>query len=110
MLTGKGKRVIASAEVINHETAVHRSDIKNDLGAFAYLSYRMNELWETGARVDYTRIPFPSNSYDWGGSLWLTKYLTEQTSLRLEYQYARSPFLGSGNGIFFQILFGSGPH
>ena len=45
-----------------------------------------------------------------GGSLFFTKFITEQTSLRLEYQYTNSPLLGTGNGIYFQILFGSGPH
>lgn len=106
---GNGRRFLASAELINHETSIP-GGTKNSLGGFAYLTYRMNQFWEAGIRADYTRFPYPEKSYDWGGSLFLTKYLTEQTSLRLEYQYTRSPILGTGNGIYFQILFGSGPH
>jgi len=107
--TNEGGTVLASAEVYNHQTRVG-GEGKNRLGGFAYAAYRWNRYWEAGVRGDYTRFPFPEDSYDWGGSLFFTKYITEQTSLRLEYQYTKSPLLGTGNGIYFQILFGSGPH
>jgi hypothetical protein len=103
------RRLILTAELLNHQTRLP-GGTSNSLGGFAYAAYRWNKYWEGGIRADYTRFPFPLDSYDWGGSLFLTKYLTEQTSLRLEYQYTRSPLLGTGNGIYFQILFGSGPH
>lgn len=106
---GPNQILKASAEVIDHQTDLPGADAHR-LGGFAYLTYRMNKFWETGVRADYTRFAYPVDSYDWGGSLFLTKYITEQTSLRLEYQYANSPLLGSGSGIYFQILFGSGPH
>ena len=106
---GPGRTFKASAELIDHQTDVPGGDAHR-LGGFVYVVYRMNQFWETGARADYTKFAYPVDGYDWGGSLFLTKYLTEQTSLRLEYQYANSPLLGSGNGIYFQILFGSGPH
>ncbi len=110
---GQGyRRLVLSAELLNHQTR-YLGQGKNAMGGFAYGTYRWDRYWEAGARVDYTRFPYQgigSGGYDWGASLFMTKYITEQTSLRLEYQHTRSPQLGSGNGIFFQILFGSGPH
>ena len=105
----QGRMLKASAELIDHVSTLPGDDAHR-IGGFAYLLYRMSPFWEAGIRGDYTRFPVPIDSYDWGGSLFLTKYLTEQTSLRLEYQYTRSPLQGTGNGIYFQILFGSGPH
>lgn len=106
---GSTSRLLMSAELINLNTRLPGVD-QNAMGGFAYAVYRFNQFYEAGIRGDYTRFPFPVDSYDWGGSLFFTKYITEQTSLRLEYQYTNSPLLGTGNGIYFQILFGSGPH
>lgn len=106
---GAYKRLQLSAELMNLTTRLPGDD-QNAPGGFAYAAYRFSRFYEAGVRGDYTRFPYPVDSYDWGGSLFLTKYITEQTSLRLEYQYTRSPLLGTGNGIYFQILFGSGPH
>ena len=79
-------------------------------GIYFLAANRINRYWEGGARLDYTRLPFPFDGKEYGASLFLTRYLTEQTSLRLEYRWARDPEFGPGNGIFFQLLFGSGPH
>ncbi|HEU4755010.1 MAG TPA: hypothetical protein VFU47_18025 [Armatimonadota bacterium] len=106
---GQERRILASAELLNHQTSGISGDTKNRLGGFLYGAYRMNRFWEAGLRGDYTQFPYPIRGHEWAASAFLTHYITEQTSLRLEYQYANSPF-GSGNGIFFQILFGSGPH
>jgi hypothetical protein len=106
---GKGRQLIASAELLNHNSRVFGSN-EGRIGGFAYLAYKPNPFWEIGGRADYTRFPFPVDDREIAGSLFLTRYLNEQTSLRLEYQYTDSPLLGSGNGIYFQILFGSGPH
>ena len=57
-----------------------------------------------------TAFAFPISSYDWGGSLFLTKFITEQTSLRAQYTHAVSPVVHSNDQIFLQLLFGSGPH
>ncbi len=104
-----GRSLTLAGEVYNHQTRIVGAE-HDVLGGFAYLAYRLSKYWETGVRGDYTRFPYPSGGEDYGGSLFLTKYLNEQTSLRLEYQHTRSEQLGSGNGIYFQILFGSGPH
>lgn len=106
---GQGKRILFSAELMDHQTD-ELGSIKDRLGGFAYMAYRMNQFWEWGLRGDYTKFPYPLPGYDAGGSVFLTRYLTEQTSLRLQYQYMNSPHLGTGNALYFQILFGSGPH
>jgi hypothetical protein len=104
-----GRRLIVSAEAFSHNSRVFGST-ESRVGGFIYAAYKPNPFWEFGARGDYTRFPFPIDDREIAGSLFVTKYLTEQTSLRLEYQYTDSPLLGTGNGIYFQILFGSGPH
>ncbi len=107
---GAYKRWIFQTEFISQETQGIRGSTKQRPGAWAMLAYRWDRYWEGGMRLDYTRYPFPMEGKEYGGSLFLTKYLTEQTSLRLEYRHAKTPDFGSGNGIYFQILFGSGPH
>lgn len=104
------QRIWLSAELFDHETLNAPGGTRNRLGGFLTAAYRWNRYWEGGFRGDYSRRPFPTEGTDWGGSLFITRYLTEQTSLRLEYQYARSPEFRGNNGVFFQILFGSGPH
>jgi hypothetical protein len=83
---------------------------RHRLGGFLLGAYKWNRYWEAGIRGDYTKFPFPFDGKEYGASLFLTRFLTEQTSLRLEYRWERDSEFGAGNGIFFQILFGSGPH
>jgi hypothetical protein len=104
------KRVWLTAELLAHETQDIGGDAKYRLGGWFTAAYRWNQYWEAGFRADYTRFPFPNDGYEVGGSLFLTKYITEQTSLRLEYRHAKDNEFGHSNGIFFQLLFGSGPH
>jgi hypothetical protein len=106
---GAYRRWLLTTELFQHETSGVGSS-GSRLGGFLLAAYRMNRYWEAGFRADYSKRPFPVDGADWGGSLFLTKYLTEQTSLRLEYQHMKTPEFGHTNGVFFQILFGSGPH
>lgn len=103
------QRFMTTAEVFAHETGGIRGGNRTRLGGFLLAALRMNKYWEVGLRGDYTKFPYPLNGREIAGSLFVTKYLTEQTSLRLEYQYADSTF-GRGSGVFLQLLFGSGPH
>lgn len=108
---GEGyKRWMFQAELLAHETRGVFGDTKLRPGAFATLTHRWDKYWEAGLRLDYTKFPYPIEGTTYGGSLFLTRFLTEQTSLRLEYRHARDREFGSGNSIFFQLLFGSGPH
>lgn len=103
------QRLMASAEVYAHQTSGIQGGTRGSIGGFLLAAFRMNRYWEVGVRGDYTKFPYPLNGREIAGSLFVTKYLTEQTSLRLEYQYADSTF-GKGSGVFLQLLFGSGPH
>jgi hypothetical protein len=107
---GAFSRVWVSAEMLAHETAAIGGDTKYRLGGWLTAAYRWNQYWEAGIRADYTQYPFPISGHEVGGSVFLTKYVTEQTSLRLEYRHAKDPDFGHTNAIFFQLLFGSGPH
>jgi hypothetical protein len=107
---GGDRRLQLLAEALMHETQDIDGETKRRLGGFLTAAYRWNRHWEGGLRGDYTTFPFPFDGHEWGGSLFLTKYLTEQTSLRLEYRHSHSPDFGGANGLFFQLLFGSGPH
>jgi hypothetical protein len=106
---GAYRRLWLLAEAISHSTCGVGGDAVR-WGGFGTLAYRWNRYWEAGARFDYTQYPFPVDGSEIGGSLFLTKYITEQTSLRLEYQFKRMSEGAKGHGIFLQILFGSGPH
>jgi len=104
------RRLFLTLEMLLHETDGIRNDTKRSLGGFATAAYRWNRYWEAGVRGDYAKFPFPLKGREIAGSLFVTKYLTEQTSLRVEYRHADSTGFGNTNGIFFQVLFGSGPH
>lgn len=107
---GAYRRLWFLAELLAHETNNIGGDTKLRPGGYAMLAYRWNRYWEAGIRGDYSKFPFPIEGKEYGGSLFLTKYLTEQTSMRLEYRHERDSQFGASNGIFFQLLFGSGPH
>jgi hypothetical protein len=107
---GAYRRIWLLGELLAHETRGIHGDTKFRPGAFLMAAYRWNRYWEAGVRGDYTKFPFPVDGKEWGASLFLTRYLNEQTSLRLEYRHEKDVEFGSGNGVFFQVIFGSGPH
>ena len=108
---GQGyKRWLFQTEFLAHETRGVFGETKFRPGAFATLAHRWSKFWEAGLRLDYTQFPYPIEGSTYGGSLFLTRFLTEQTSLRLEYRHANDREFGPGNSIFFQVLYGSGPH
>lgn len=107
---GNYRRWWLSAEALAHETRGIGGQTKTRLGGFLYAAHRWNRFWEAGLRGDYAEHAFPLDGREYGASAFLTKYITEQTSLRLEYRYLNSTDFGSANGIFLQLLFGSGPH
>jgi hypothetical protein len=104
------RRYLVTGELLAHSSDRLGRGNATRLGGFLEAAYRMNRYWEAGLRGDYTKLPYPLNGREWAGSLFITKYLTEQTSLRLEYQYGNSTLNGNGSGVFLQLLFGSGPH
>ncbi|MFN3653433.1 MAG: hypothetical protein ACK47B_27965 [Armatimonadota bacterium] len=107
---GAYQRLWLLAELLAHETQGINGESKLRPGAFAMLAYRWNRYWEAGVRADYTKYPFPVAGKEYGASLFLTRYLNEQTSLRFEYRRAQLPEFGATNAVYVQLLFGSGPH
>lgn len=115
---GNYKRTIYQAELLAHETGSFSGNDRVRLGGYLMGAYRLNQFWEWGFRGDYTQFPVPINGREYAASLFLTKYITEQTSLRAQYTYSNlAGFNGVGMGgnggdnrLLFQVLFGSGSH
>lgn len=107
---GSYQRILLQAEALLHETEDVPGSTRRRFGAYALGAYRWNQFWEAGGRADYTQYPFPIDGHEWAAHLFLTKYITEQTSLRLQLTHGQAPDVGGYNQILFQVLFGSGPH
>jgi hypothetical protein len=108
---GQDRRFLAQAELLTHSTGDEFAGAHTRIGGYLLAAYRLNRFYEGGIRADYTQYPFPTPGYEAAGHLFLTKFITEQTSIRLQLTHGRAPGFTSGyNEIMFQILFGSGPH
>lgn len=106
---GNDRRWIVQGEFLTHDTDEFAGG-KTRLGAYLAAAYRWNQFWEGGMRLDWTQFPFPIRGDSKSGSLFLSKYITEQTSLRLQFTHGNEARTGDYNEILFQVLFGSGPH
>jgi hypothetical protein len=106
---GAYRRIVAQTEVIQHHTSGPGSD-RDRWGGYLDLAYRPSQYWEGGIRGDYTQFPYPTKGQETAGSAYLTHFLTEQTSLRLQLRYGSRPEESSFTEVFFQFLFGFGPH
>jgi hypothetical protein len=106
---GGEKRLWLQMEALVHNTWLD-ADPKARFGAFLFGAYKWNPFYEFGGRLDWTQYPYGFTGTETAGSLWITKFITEQTSLRAQYTHAVSPGIHSNDQIFLQLLFGSGPH
>jgi hypothetical protein len=104
------KRIWLQGEALVHETWLNDDSLKARFGMFFFGAYKWSQFWEFGGRFDWTQYPFGFSGSETAGSLWLTKFITEQTSLRVQYTHAVSPEVHSNDEFFLQLLFGSGPH
>jgi hypothetical protein len=104
------RRYLLQAELMSHDTGNEFAGSRTRVGGYLLAAYRWSQFWEAGARADYTQYPFPIGGHELSGHLFLTKFLTEQTSLRLQLSHGSSPGFSDYNQILFQVLFGSGPH
>jgi hypothetical protein len=100
------RRFTLQAEALQHRVAGGESR----RGWYVDAALRTNQYWELGARADRTAYPFPIDGHESAFSAYLTRYLTEQTSLRLQLKHGRRPEDGTFNELFVQFLFGFGPH
>jgi hypothetical protein len=101
------RRILVQAEGIQHKVSGSGT---SRYGGYLNGAYLMNQYWEVGARGDYTRLPFPLDGHESAVSAYLTRYLTEQTSVRLQLRHGTRPEDGTFNEVFLQFLFGAGPH
>ena len=72
-------------------------------GGYLDLAYRPNRYYEGGVRGDSTRLPFPQDGQESAISAYVTRFLTEQTSLRLQVRHVKLPdnvYFYSRNLIF----------
>jgi hypothetical protein len=106
---GAYRRIVVQGEAIQHHTSGPGSD-RTRWGGYLDLAYRPNQYWEGGIRGDYTQFPFPTRGQETAGSAYLTRFLTEQTSLRLELRHGSRPERHDFTEVFLQFLFGFGPH
>jgi hypothetical protein len=101
------RRLLIQAEGIQHQTT---GGGKTRYGGYLNAALQLNQFYEIGARGDYTRFPFPVAGHESAVSAYLTRYLTEQTSIRLQLRHGTRPDDGTFNEAFLQFLFGFGPH
>jgi hypothetical protein len=106
---GQSRRILLQGEFITHDTGEFAGS-KTRLGGYLTAAYRMSQFWEAGIRGDYTQYPFPIKGHETGVSLFLTKFITEQTALRVQLTHGSAPGFSDYNQIMLQLLFGSGPH
>jgi hypothetical protein len=101
------RRLLIQAEGFQHQTT-GGGDTR--YGGYLNAALQLNQFYEVGARGDYAHFPWPVDGHESAISAYLTRYLTEQTSLRLQLRHGSRPEDGTFNEMFFQFLFGFGPH
>jgi hypothetical protein len=102
------QRLLLQGELFQHSTGGFSKRRRH--GGYLTLAKRFNRYYEAGLRGDYTRYPYPTPGHESGGSLFLTRFLTEATALRLELRHGSRPEDGTYNEAWLQILTGFGPH
>jgi hypothetical protein len=102
------QRLMLQGEAIMHSTGGFGSNAR--YGGYLTLAKRFNQYYEAGLRGDYTQFPYPTPGHESAGSLFFTRFITEQTALRLELRHGARPEDGGFNEAWFQILTGFGPH
>ena len=103
------RRIVLQGEAIQHHTSGAGSD-RNRWGGYLDLAYRPNRYCEGGIRGDSTRLPFPQDGQESAISAYVTRFLTEQTSMRLQVRHGSRPDKSGFTEVYLQFLFGFGPH
>ena len=102
------QRLLLQGELIQHSTGGFNAHPR--VGGYLTLAKRFNQYYEGGLRGDYTRYPYPTPGHESAASLFLTRFITEQTAVRLELRHGARPEDGGFNEAWLQILTGFGPH
>jgi hypothetical protein len=106
---GGDRRFMLQGEAIQHHTSGPGRD-RSRWGGYLDLAYRPTRYYEGGLRGDSTRLPFPQEGQESAISAYVTRFLTEQTSMRLQVRHGSRPEKSGFTEIFLQFLFGFGPH
>jgi len=80
------------------------------VGLFSSLTYAPDKNWEVGGRYDYTELLEDDVLDEWGGTGFLTYFLTHTTYLRGAYRYIDHAEEEEENVVTLQLVWGIGPH
>lgn len=76
-------------------------------GMYAYLGYRIDKMWETGLKYDWSETAGPETEKISAISLLGALYMTESLKIRAEYSYSPE---SSAHTAMLKVIFGIGPH
>jgi len=102
------QRLLLQGELIRPTTGNFGDHAR--IGGYLTLAKRFSQYFEAGLRGDYTHYPYPTSGHESAASLFLTRFVTEQTALRLELRHGARPVDGGYNELWLQLLTGFGPH
>jgi hypothetical protein len=105
---GAYQRLMLQGELIRHTTGSYGGHPR--IGGYLTLAKRLSQYYEAGLRGDYTRFPYPTPGHESAASLFLTRFITEQTAVRVEFRHGARPVDGGFNELWLQLLTGFGRH
>jgi len=105
---GPGQRWFVQSEVLRHSTDGPGGGDR--WGYYLLGERRWSPYWAAGVRWDDTRFPWPSDERERAINLWITRFVNEQTAIRLQLRHGRRPGDSGFNEILLQFLAGFGPH
>lgn len=84
-------------------------------GFYSMLEYSINKNWRIGTRWDFAEYNEHERYYQWANSYFLTYFFNHNLYARTEYRYRDYSGLEDGhqepeNTIWFQVVWGLGPH
>lgn len=101
-------RLLLRGEYINHHQKDHDFTHNAD-GWYVFADKRLDAFNSVGLRYDSSDFPYAPGT-ERGISLIGTHQLTEATLFRLQYLHGSRPGKQNFDELYFQIIFGVGPH
>lgn len=99
------KRIMFQGEAIQRTDAGAASR-----GYYLLGTYRPGHYYEVGARYDWSEFAADAAHHESYLSLFGTRYLTEQTLVRLQVKHGDNHDGQTANELLLQVIFGFGPH
>ncbi|BCM88999.1 hypothetical protein IAD21_00841 [Abditibacteriota bacterium] len=104
-----GRRILARAEYFGYRPG-QGLPTSSAGGYYGLLNYRFNPTYDIGFLAERSGFPQAPGQHENALSLIFTKQFTEQFYGRLQATHGDRPGKGAFNEIFFQFVFGLGPH